>query len=127
VEPTGTEPDHGDAWEPPEPVTFDEFTGQTPAASSPPPTRRGRRRAAEPGEYAAERPPHDDQDPADDAPADGRQLLGCARKQAPAAIGPILSFGKRNGYASKVVNWTPEEVRKAYQFARGLQRAAAQQ
>jgi hypothetical protein len=123
-EPTGPAPDHGDAWEPP--VTFDEFTGPPPAAS-PTPTRRGRRRAAEPGEYAAQRPPHDDQDPDDDSPADGRQLLGWARKQDPDAIGLILSFGKRNGYASKVVNWTPEEVRKAYQFTRGVQRAAGQQ
>ena len=125
VEPTGPEPDHGDAWEPP--VTFDEFTGPPPAAS-PPPARRGRRRAAETGEYAAERPTHDDQDPPDDdAPADGRQLLGWARKQDPDAIGVIMSYGKKHGLASKVVNWTPEEVRKAYQFARGVQRAAGAQ
>jgi hypothetical protein len=55
----------------------------------------------------------------EDAPTDGRQLLGWARKQEPDAMGTLLSYGKRNGLRSKVVDWTPEQVRAAYRHARG--------
>ena len=57
----------------------------------------------------------------EDAPTDGRQLLGWARKQNPDAMGSILSYGKRNGLHSKIVAWTPEQVRAAYRFARAQQ------
>ena len=63
-------------------------------------------------------PPTSDDD--QDAPTDGRQLLGWARKQNPDAMGTILSYGKRNGLRSKVVDWTPDEVRAAYRHARGI-------
>jgi hypothetical protein len=80
------------------------------------PERRapGRR---EPDRGDAWEPPADD-DP--DAPTNGRQLLGWARKQDPDAMGTALSFGKRNGLKSKVVDWTPEQVRAAYRHARGI-------
>ena len=71
----------------------------------------------EPDRGDAWEPPADDDD--QDAPTDGRQLLGWARKQQPDAMGTILSYGKRNGLRSKIVAWTPDEVRAAYRHARG--------
>jgi hypothetical protein len=61
-------------------------------------------------------PPAEESD--DDAPRDGRQLLGWASKQIPDAKGAILSFGKKKGLASKVVEWTPQQVAAAYRFVR---------
>jgi hypothetical protein len=46
-------------------------------------------------------------------------LLGWASKQVPDRKGTLLSFGKRNGLKSKIVDWTPEQVRAAYRHARG--------
>ena len=63
-------------------------------------------------------PPADADDP--DAPTNGRQLLGWARKQEPDAMGTVLSYGKRNGLHSKIVSWTAEQVRAAYRHARGI-------
>ena len=61
-----------------------------------------------------------DRDPTDeDAPTDGRQLLGWSSKQVPDAKGLILSYGKKNGLPSKIVGWTPQQVTAAYRFARG--------
>jgi hypothetical protein len=59
--------------------------------------------------------PTDEEDP----PADGRHLLGWASKRDPDAKGAVMSFGKRNGYPSKIVTWTAEQVRAAYRHARG--------
>jgi hypothetical protein len=73
----------------------------------------------EPDRGDAWEPPADDDD--QDTPTNGRQLLGWARKQQPDAMGTLLSYGKRNGLASKIVAWTPEQVRAAYRFARGTQ------
>jgi hypothetical protein len=113
--PARTEPDRGDAWEPP----FDEFEGQpasrvsTPSLS-PEPTGRGRRRPArsQPEDLGQ------DEDPDDDTPRDGRQLMGWARKQVPDAIGPLMSYGKTHGLPSKIVTWDAEQVRAAYHHAR---------
>lgn len=77
-----TEPDRGDAWEPP-----------------------------------AEEEPDEDQD----TPKDGRQLLGWASKQIPDLKGILIGYGKKKGLASKVVEWTPQQVAAAYRFARGRQ------
>jgi hypothetical protein len=63
---------------------------------------------------AWEPPADEDQD----APTNGRQLLGWASKQVPDLKGTILSFGKRNGLRSKIVDWTPDQVNAAYRFAR---------
>ena len=61
-----------------------------------------------------------DRDPTDeDAPTDGRQLLGWSSKQVPDAKGLILSYGKKNGLPSKIVGWSPQQVAAAYRFARG--------
>src|SRR5262249_25614513 len=74
------------------------------------PARRG------PDRGGARAPPAGD---GPDAPTDGRPLLGWARKQQPDAMGTLLSYGKRNGLRSKIVAWTPEQVRAAYHHARG--------
>ena len=55
----------------------------------------------------------------EDAPTDGRQLLGWSSKQVPDAKGLILSYGKKNGLPSKIVGWSPQQVAAAYRFARG--------
>ena len=60
----------------------------------------------------------DDEDPDEDAPTNGRQLLGWAAKQQPDAKGLVMSYGKRNGLKSKIVDWTPDQVDAAYRFAR---------
>ena len=65
---------------------------------------------------AWEPPIEDDQD----APTNGRQLLGWARKQDTDAMGTVLSYGKRNGLKSKIVDWTPDQVNAAYRFARAV-------
>jgi hypothetical protein len=57
-------------------------------------------------------------DPDEDAPRDGRQLLGWASKQVPDMKGPIIGWGKKKGLASKIVEWTPQQVAAAYRFAR---------
>jgi len=74
----------------------------------------------EPDRGDAWEPPADDDDP--DAPTNGRQLLGWASKQVPDLKGALLSYGKRNGLRSKIVDWTPEQVRAAYRHAKGTQR-----
>jgi hypothetical protein len=43
----------------------------------------------------------------EDAPTDGRQLLGWSSKQVPDAKGLILGYGRKNGLPSKVVGWSP--------------------
>jgi hypothetical protein len=100
--PARREPDRGDAWEPP----FDAF--QEPPRGYPGSTPSPRTSAGtEPEE-----------DPEESPPQDGRQLLGWAAKQDPDAKGAVMSFGKRNGYPSKIVSWTAEQVRAAYRHAR---------
>ena len=65
-----------------------------------------------------------DQDPGDkDAPRDGRQLLGWASKQVPDLKGMLIGWGKKKGLASKIVEWSPQEVAEAYRFARRQQAA----
>ena len=71
----------------------------------------------EPDRGDAWEPPTDDDQ---DAPTNGRQLLGWASKQVPDLKGALLSYGKRNGLRSKIVDWTPEQVRAAYRHARGI-------
>ena len=59
----------------------------------------------------AANPPH--------PPTDGRQLLGWAAKQDPDAKGLVISFGKKRGYPSKIVDWDDEQVKAAYRYAQG--------
>ena len=58
------------------------------------------------------------EDPDEDAPRDGRQLLGWASKQIPDQKGTLISYGKKQGLHSKIVAWTPEQVAAAYRYAR---------
>jgi hypothetical protein len=104
--PARAEPDRGDAWEPPFDA-FQELPRGYPGLSPSP------RTSAEPEE----------EDPEESPPTDGRQLLGWAAKQDPDAKGAVMSFGKRNGFPSKIVTWDPEQVRKAYQHARSTPRS----
>jgi hypothetical protein len=53
----------------------------------------------------------------EDAPTDGRQLLGWASKQQPDAKGLVMSYGKKKGFPSKIVTWTAEQVSAAYRYA----------
>ncbi len=59
------------------------------------------------------------EDPDEDAPRDGRQLLGWASKQIPDLKGVLIGYGKKKGLHSKIVEWTPQQVAAAYRFARG--------
>jgi hypothetical protein len=58
------------------------------------------------------------EDPDEDAPRDGRQLLGWASKQIPDLKGTLISYGKKKGLHSKIVEWSPQQVAAAYRFAR---------
>jgi hypothetical protein len=60
-------------------------------------------------------------EPDEDAPTDGRQLLGWASKQVPDMKGALIGWGKKKGLASKIVEWTPQQVDAAYRFARARQ------
>ena len=60
-------------------------------------------------------------DPDEDAPTDGRQLLGWASKQIPDLKGILIGFGKKKGLRSKIVEWSPDQVNAAYRFARARQ------
>lgn len=61
-----------------------------------------------------------DQDEEEDPPTDGRQLLGWAAKQVPDAKGRVISVGKKRGYPSRVLDWTPQQVAAAYRTVRAL-------
>ncbi len=64
---------------------------------------------------------HDDQaDEEEDPPTDGRQLLGWAAKQVPDAKGRVIAVGKKRGYPSRILDWTPQQVAAAYRAARAL-------
>jgi hypothetical protein len=60
-------------------------------------------------------------EPDEDAPTDGRQLLGWAAKQIPDLKGVLIGYGKKKGLHSKIVEWTPQQVTAAYRFARARQ------
>ncbi len=54
----------------------------------------------------------------EDPPTDGRQLLGWAAKQVPDAKGMVIGYGKKRGFPSRILDWTPQQVDTAYRFAR---------
>jgi hypothetical protein len=60
-------------------------------------------------------------EPDEDAPTDGRQLLGWASKQIPDLKGILIGYGKKKGLRSKIVEWSPDQVNAAYRFARARQ------
>jgi hypothetical protein len=61
-----------------------------------------------------------DEDQEEDPPTDGRQLLGWAAKQVPDAKGRVIALGKKRGYPSRILDWTPQQVAAAYRTARAL-------
>ncbi len=61
-----------------------------------------------------------DEDQEEDPPTDGRQLLGWAAKQVPDAKGRVIAVGKKRGYPSRILDWTPQQVAAAYRTARAL-------
>jgi hypothetical protein len=82
-----------------------------------PPVRNGRY----PGEDDRSQASHDDdQVEEEDPPTDGRQLLGWAAKQVPDAKGRVIAVGKKRGYPSRILDWTPQQVAAAYRTARAL-------
>ena len=72
-----------------------------------------------PGDDDRNQASHDDHQGAEeDPPTDGRQLLGWAAKQVPDAKGRVISVGKKRGYPSRTLDWTPQQVAAAYRTAR---------
>ena len=62
----------------------------------------------------------DEEGEEEDPPTDGRQLLGWAAKQVPDAKGRVIGIGKKRGYPSRILDWTPQQVTAAYRAARAL-------
>ena len=55
---------------------------------------------------------------AEDAPADGRQLFGWARKQPSDMKGWIITYGKKNKFQGNVIDWNESQVARAYAAAK---------
>ena len=49
--------------------------------------------------------------------------MGWSAKQTPDAKGLVMSFGKKRGYASKIVTWDQTQVLNAYHHVRGIQQS----
>ena len=71
------------------------------------------------GTTTAARRADDQGEEEEDPPTDGRQLLGWAAKQVPDAKGRVIAVGKKRGYPSRILDWTPQQVAAAYRAARG--------
>ena len=106
-------------------------TGPRPAAAPAPedleesldPEDRPRgRNGRYPGDDGRSQASHDDGDQGEeeDPPTDGRQLLGWAAKQVPDAKGRVIGIGKKRGFPSRILDWTPQQVAAAYRTARAL-------
>jgi len=59
-----------------------------------------------------------DDEPDEDAPTDGRQLLGWARKQDRDMKSWIISLGYKRKFKGNVVDWTEAQVATAYAAAK---------
>jgi hypothetical protein len=91
---------------------------ETPGPEFPPRGRNGRYPGSDDRSQAQD---EDDQaDEEEHPPTDGRQLLGWAAKQVPDAKGQVISVGKKRGYPSRILDWTPQQVAAAYRAARAL-------
>jgi hypothetical protein len=85
----------------------------------PPRGRNGRYPGDDDRSQASQDGDIDEEDRAeDDPPTDGRQLLGWAAKQVPDAKGMVIGYGKKRGYPSRILDWTPQQVAAAYRAAR---------
>jgi hypothetical protein len=74
-----------------------------------------------PGDDDRSQASHDEEgDQEEDPPTDGRQLLGWAAKQVPDAKGRVIAVGKKRGFPSRILDWTPQQVTAAYRAARAL-------
>jgi hypothetical protein len=73
---------------------------------------------------AAEQPDQVDEVPEedDDPPTDGRRLLGWARSQPEDAKNWLVGLGKRLRYPNRILDWSPKQVRTAYQSYREAHR-----
>jgi hypothetical protein len=106
-----------------------------PAGAGPPPAHDPREDLEEPfdpegrprgrngnGRYTGDddRSQASDDEEGEDPPTDGRQLLGWAAKQVPGAKGRVIALGKKRGYPSRILDWTPQQVAAAYRTARAL-------
>jgi hypothetical protein len=80
--------------------------------------RNGRYPGDDDRSQASEDDDIDDEGREEDPPTDGRQLLGWAAKQVPDAKGMVIGYGKKRGYPSRILDWTPQQVAAAYRFAR---------
>lgn len=80
---------------------------------------RGRPSGRYPGDDDRSQARDDDQaDEDEDPPTDGRQLLGWAAKQVPDAKARVIAIGRRRGFPSRILDWTPQQVATAYRSAR---------
>ena len=80
--------------------------------------RNGRHSGDDDRSQASDDDDVDDQGEEEDPPTDGRQLLGWAAKQVPDAKGMVIGHGKKRGYPSRILDWTPQQVAAAYRAAR---------
>jgi hypothetical protein len=105
-------------------------SGSTPASAPPARPAAAKAKAVRPDYRAAAQARVRREDPEENGeldddeenpPTNGRQLLGWAAKQDPDAKGLVISFGKKRGYPSKIVDWADDQVRVAYRYARGRQ------
>ncbi len=86
--------------------------------SSGAPSGRGGRFAGDDDRRQA-RDDGDDQGEGEQAPTNGRQLLGWASKQDPDAKDDVVAYGRRKGFPSKVIDWNKGQVSAAYRAVRG--------
>ena len=77
------------------------------------------RRGRYPGDDDRSQASHDEDEEDEDPPIDGRQLLGWAAKQVPDAKGRVTAVGRKRGFPSRILDWTPQQVAAAYRSARG--------
>jgi hypothetical protein len=97
---------------------------RTHALREEPPEPEGRPRSRN-GRYSGDddrsQASHDDIDQEGqekDPPTNGRQLLGWCAKQVPDAKGRVIALGKKRGFPSRILDWTPQQVAAAYRAAR---------
>jgi hypothetical protein len=90
-----------------------------PREEAPDPGGRPRgRNGRYPGDDDRSQASRDEEGEDEDPPTDGRQLLGWAAKQVPDAKGRVIALGKKRGFPSRILDWTPQQVQAAYRYAR---------
>jgi hypothetical protein len=99
--------------------------GPNPVAEAPPPKRPAARSPATPTPVPKRAAPvadeHVDEDDApeeENPPTDGRHLLDWARNQETDAKGWLIGFGRKKRYPNRILDWTPVQVKTAYDVFR---------